>query len=468
MNNPTAGLFVVAFLMVAAKSEGFTNTEVGKNMFFSKTKMFLAAGLLLAMVLTDTASAAFDGRFFKPYQPGQFGGSRRSPDGIYGAVEMLYWRLDPPKYLDQMNVSMNVSETPADFRFGTRITFGNRSKHYGWRFTGTGVSGLGGTIQQTASWNWNDSGEFIHPVTGDPTPLLWMNLTNDYREFSSRTNLLDLDLSGTYRTHPLKWGELEFFAGAKYRDVDDKLSFTTVSNYDPNGENATMYAYRFLDETLVFEAMPRWLLEDVVAIENPDWLSLAQAWQQLWEDWLNFLQDFDGQSLPPLGMDIGIDRIWQARNRMVGPNLGFNVSRRNSRWTFGTGASVFLGVNNQSYTFYESGVADFVTTDPSSLTFGDLNALKILQGTLVPGTTYIKQRRTVFSPGVNLQVSAKWQWTDAIGVCVGFDSTIMSNVARGSHMELVADPGGGYAIRLKSKGDVVTLYGISLGLDIRR
>ena len=121
-------------------------------MFLSRTKMFLAAGLLLAMVLSDTTSAVFDGRFFKPYQPGQFGGNRRSPDGVYAAVEMLYWKVDDLRgniFRQGHNQNLNTSKIPSDFRLGTRITFGNRSKHHGWRFTGYGGSGFGGSFEQS-------------------------------------------------------------------------------------------------------------------------------------------------------------------------------------------------------------------------------------------------------------------------------------------------------------------------------
>ena len=113
------------------------------------------------------------------------------------------------------------------------------------------------------------------------------------------------------------------------------------------------------------------------------------------------------------------------------------------------------------------------------------------------GTSQWSRNRTVFSPGAGFQFSAKWQWTDAVGIKVGIDANIMSNVARGGtlvakstyHTEVtpmfIRAPNKPSAweftdhnvtrtrneevdFSLRSKGETIILYGISLGLEVRR
>ena len=425
--------------------------KVGKNMSFSKTKMFLAGALWLAMTLivVDTAPA-WDGRLWKPYQPEQFGGQRRSPDGVYGAVEMLWWKLDAPR-----NVSpyMAVTELPSDFQLGTRITLGNRRGHHGWRFTGYGLSGLGGSITEESggTGNWLTDIGFVPPGGLPPLPppafLNWYTHyeTNSFleagrNEYGYQTRIVDLDLAYTYRPHPFKWGELDFFAGVKYRDINDKLLYLQSDN---------TYSY-----TYMFTPLP--------------WTTPAPA-------------------SPPDGI-IGSTFATTTRstekevtNRIVGPSLGFDLTRRNLRWTFGAGASVFLGINNQSFRFNQVTVQGVLADSAASfanLTISDLITYRaitppIVWPNLVPTPNQLhKQHRTVFSPGVSLQLSAKWHWTDAVGIKVGFDSTIMDNIARGSTLvETPLPPLPGlpaFAYALRDRGDTVILFGFNIGLEVRR
>jgi len=445
---------------------------------------------LLAMALTmaATASAQWDGRLWKPYQSEQFGGSRRSADGLYGSVEAIYWKLDGPKNLAEWNTgaligmgdgeqfqlagSLEAEAVPSpNFNLGTRFTLGYQQGHHGWRFTGCGLSGCGSGVAMSTRVGWSEQGDYLYDFMGTgENEWTWINIRSyvgrdregkDYGiSCEYQTRLFDLDLAWTYRTHPFKWGELEFFAGAKYWDLNDKLSFA---------DEGMWFFYNFSTDTL-WEGTSRYDY-DVIDI-------LA----------------YNG--VIPLEMEISSRQIREATNRMVGPNLGFNLTRRNSRWTFGAAPSVFLGVNNQTFTFNEYGTSRFneviaaanttvgdigyvYNSMASSFSVGELLNLKQARSLLkLPVTYYHKQHRTVFSPGVSLQLSAKWQWTDAVGIKVSFDSTVMQNVARGS--DLVATPvqyeqtpgvwvnTGKYDFSYHSKGDTVILYGISIGLEMKR
>ena len=192
---------------------------------------------------------------------------------------------------------------------------------------------------------------------------------------------------------------------------------------------------------------------------------------------------------------------------MVGPNLGFDLTRRNNRWTFGTGASIFLGVNNQSFFYHDRTHVNFTEGLESnsnnnswwSYVTSNVRTLYGVSDVLdsdIRNTTRWYRNRTVFSPGAGFQFSAKWQWTDAIGIKVGIDTNIMSNIARGSDLvakatytEEVApmftrDANTGQweftdhnvsrkrdekvDFSLRSRGETLILYGISIGLEMRR
>ena len=473
-------------------------------MSFSKTKTFLVGGLLLAMtlIIADTAPA-WDGRLWKPYQPEQFGGSRRPKDGVYGSVEAIWWRIDPPGNTDSvlrelkevgLATTMDASAIPAEFALGGRFALGNRRGHHGWRFTGYSISGLGGAVthgdpidvsrqgRNTIVYRWpsglND-GKYYR-IDDD-----WMDIRAK-RElvYRSRTNITDLDLAWTYRAHPFSWGELEFFVGAKYRDVNDGLFFS---------DKATSYLY----ESFVWDLGRKYNGDSRLNWSGYELARIPSG------DTVRNLESSSGDLTPSISENTHyVDR--EARNRMVGPNLGFELTRRNRRWTFGAVPSLFLGVNNQSFTFFEhyfdralsqadvallqgqTGGADWSNLSLDSLvalrnTFAGTNT--DAEGETPRVTTRYNRHRAVFTPGVGLQLSAKWQWTDAIGIKVSFDSAIMDNVARGS--DLVATPRfidgpinddtgeaskvrDGYDFGLRSRGAVVTLYGISIGLEMRR
>jgi len=469
-------------------------------MAFSKTKMFWTTGLLLAVVLTatGTAYAQWDGRLWKPYQPEQFGGSRRSADGIYGSVEAIYWKVNNLTNVDFSTKVIAFTEMESDFRLGTRITFGNRRGHHGWRASGYGI-GFDSSIMQTDNWDWSRSDSysksFTYPrveevIDGVTIPQYdvvrkytyeWVDAKSTIAHSNFQATICNLDLAYTYRVHPFSWGELELFAGGKYLEFSENLHFL-------NGGDHYVYVYG-------------------IWAKSPDYY---YPYDDL---------GFSTKSIEPLVVGLENHQILQAKNRMVGPNFGFDLSRRNNRWTFAIMPSIFLGVNNQSFTFEEHGKVtgslsnedmssdeyfqDILKSyikgplDVSELTFAQLEALSVMErelyGDLTKGATLYKRHRTVFSPGIGLQMSAKWQWTDAIGIKFGFDATVIDNVARSTtlvatpnmievdaidanHKPIIGADGekiteerrNGFNFSLRSKGETVVLYGISIGLEMRR
>ena len=356
-----------------------------------------------------------------------------------------------------------------DFQTGTRVIFGYRTGHHGWRFTGYGISDIQGSVVQNESVDWNRSGEYLRPQFFWVEQWMWMDILARSLQYKSSTTIHNLELAWTYRAHSLKWGELELFVGANYREINDRLSMYDKGDHKIVTAELSGISWVWGGDT------------DVITTSNT---------------------------------------TWQVKNRMVGPNIGFDLTRRNRRWTFGGEASVFLGVNNQSFSFHDGtqmGSSSAIINTSSqpggaenggNTGSGSADAERILRASsalsaYMRGTTNFQRYRTVFSPGVGLQLSAKWQWTDAVGIKVGFDTNIMSNVARGGDLiaessftetatplfrfnEAAADGSGNVVgweyvganyertrnskadFSLRSKDETMVLYGITIGLEFRR
>lgn len=487
-------------------------------------------GVLLAVLLAVTSSAmALDGmRLWKPYQPESFGGGRRSNDGVYGSIEAILWKVDGPhgvaQYvpdsdrkvttetpaanggvatsttlwklngdLERFSLGLHTNYLDSNFRTGTRLVVGNRRGHHGWKFSGYGLSGLGGTLSSSDGLDWSEGGDIHDPIILNPGGTSsastsgglqvssyssgeirmysqWLNIKEKRVSVNSKTNLINLDLAYTYRAHPFKWGNLEFEAGAKYFDFYDKLRF------QDEGRNNV---YRYMNwEGIVFGS------------DSDDGEAVVYYGDDSGNLVVSDITDIDmDDDLEPLELSITNYNARNVRNRMLGPNIGFNFTRQNQRWTFGAGANFFAGINNQSFLFNEYSTVSFSEVDddnndnntgsiPDEISRRQLLALQLLgekSGGLLSKTVY-HRNRTVFSPGVALQFSAKWQWTDAVGIRAGFDSTIFDHVARGSDLQItriIRDSGGAnessrYEYGLRSKGGTAIMYGVNLGLEFQR
>ncbi|MDR2755677.1 MAG: BBP7 family outer membrane beta-barrel protein [Planctomycetaceae bacterium] len=506
-----------------------------------KLKSFLT-GLLLAIIWATTSSVpALEGmRLWAPYQPESFGGNRRGNDGFYASLEGIFWKVDGPKSIPigytnpdgssgsrwaydgnktflQTN-SMNTSNLSADFTLGTRLEVGNRRGHHGWLFSGYGLSDCGGSFNSengsivikdpenlttyaiygsTMGFNevWQKDGTFkLYPRSDQPPtlsladgipqtpiynvgylwawfPIQWSDPWLEGRlapvplnfaraSVSNSVDIMSLELMYTYRTHPFKWGDMEFFAGARYWDFDDKMTFLGQGYEDPyyssdpfeddNSNNNNNNNNNNNDSNYGQPGM-----------SNSNSLG---AWTVLADTKIT----------------------GQVRNRIIGPQFGVKLQRRNARWTFGAEGRFMAGINNQSQTVSGFLGSNFInpelvpqiggSTTGSTGTTGVSSTVQD-HGVLpyVPigihhntQTFHHHQNKTYFSPGFELQLSAKWQWTDAVGVKVGFNSTIFDNIGRGAEVVEYKIQENGQLFGLKVSKTAVITYGVNFGLDIRR
>ena len=425
----------------AAKGEGFTYTEVGKNMSFSKTKMFLAAGLLLAMTLTFVGSAsAWDGRLWKPYQPEQFGGHRRSADGLYGGIEGIYWRLSRPSstwvgytnsdgsnaqrlvyngndVLYQTN-SMNMVAADSDFQLGTRVEFGHIRGHHGWLFSGYGLPSQSISFSQRdatmvikdpeniysqafhgSAIGWSQVLRGIDPVTNMP---IW----EIYNHEMPTGNPVMMDgiphvhipntgyLWGWY---PRSWADP--WSQGQLAPVPLTFARATVTARTSLSSVELMYTYRphpfKWGEMQLLTGARYWGMDDEMTF-------IGQGFDQT----IFYTTGGSGVNAPgtsntnnnnntienpnpgpgisdnsgPLTV-LATSRIsGRVNNHIGGPQFGFKLHRRNQRWTFGTEFRFMAGINSQSQTV--SGTIGDGGIDPSNVF--DSPILQVQQSSMKP------------------------------------------------------------------------------------
>jgi hypothetical protein len=497
-----------------------------------KLKSFLTGLLLAIMLATTSPVSALEGmRLWAPYQPESFGGGRRSNDGFFVEIDAIFWKVDGPKSIPigytnpdgssgsrwvydgsktflQIN-SMNTNNLGVDFTLGTRLEVGNRRGHHGWLFSGYGLSDCGGSFNAEngsividdpenlttyaiyaaeIGFNeiWQKDGTFKNiPMPTDVTTLLdasdefqqvpkvpirnvgylwawfpfqWgdqlegrlapVPLTFARANVTNSVDIMSLELVYSYRAHPFKWGDMEFWTGARYWDFDDKMTFLGQGYEDPYYDSDI-----FEDD------------DDNSGDDN----NSGQPGMS------------NSNSLGAWTVLADTKITGRVRNRIVGPQFGVKFQRRNARWTFGAEGRFMAGINNQSQTVSGYIGSNFINPELVPQIGGGTgdggNALLQEHGVLpyIPigihhsaQTFHHHRNKTHFSPGFELQLSAKWQWTDAVGIKLGFNSTIFDNIGRGAEVIEYKIQENGQVFGLKVSKTAVITYGVNFGLDIRR
>jgi len=113
----------------------------------------------------------------------------------------------------------------------------------------------------------------------------------------------------------------------------------------------------------------------------------------------------------------------RADNHIVGPQVGARWSKKRGRWTLSAEGRFFAGYNNQN--IRQNGELGTNLTPPGGT--GELLAM---------GPSPFNHRRYFdeFSPGAELRVEAKWQWTKAISFGAGWTGFYLDGIARPSNM----------------------------------
>jgi hypothetical protein len=421
-----------------------------------KLKSFLT-GLLLAIILATTSPVSAEGcRLWAPYQPESFGGSRRNNDGLYATLAGIYWKID--------GFGSDYS-----YRSATKVEVGNVRGHHGW------MVGWQGILQGSYSeYNNRDIGDVPIPFlklkntlpdiqtyqTYKMVESTWVpdNTAKSFPEVPfyddrtnmpgesgyyfdrsedtifSRTTFMDIDLLYNYRIHPLSWGTIDLFVGSQFTQFDSKYTYATFEKYD-------YYYY-----TISSEEPDR---VDATITDMGDYRGDDDYYLLLSHVWKVHPDTINGDDDDSNNYNIKFEErhnSWRVINRIVGPKLGVRLQRRNQRWTFGAECYITTGINTQS----------------RFLNYFDFSGN-------APQLVNHRLNKTVFSTITDFRVTARWQWTDAVGIFVGFNTIRSTGIGRSidftSSINSTSE-----AIRngtAKSKHNVM-MYGLSIGFDVRR
>jgi hypothetical protein len=458
----------------------------------NRTKTLLATWLVAFLAAVPALGQGLeDGQFFAPAELGGYGGGPRPSEGAFFRFDGLWWwrsRADtttvgsqgntqgedgvvlypqavfqwndanddgevdlnemsirPPTKVVQGN-SVDTGVLRATDDGGQRYEFGYVSGHHGWL---ANVIRLNDNTQ--TFWANNANVVFQDPPFGSPpqrrvTGIIdeWLELppVNDpiwsdphVRELvtddgDSRMVYIDdlpivfdelmarnvietwgTELNYMYRMHPCRRGGiLELFLGARYLEFDEKFNVQALGmRQDPEDEE-----------------------------ERIPYASLA-------------------------------DSFWNTKveNHIVGPQVGFRWFRQTGRLTWSTEARGFFGCNYQNYS--QQGVLGS-ELDPVTATqyipadAGEGLPIPVLN---MPRSQFSSGRHDeVWSPGAELRVDLKYQFTRAFSAQVGWTGFWIDGVARASTSINYEVPYMG--LDLSNNEQSLFMHGFNFGFEFNR
>ena len=296
-------------------------------------------------------------------------------------------------------------------------------------------SSLGGRQSITGiGYLW---GYFAHDYTGDdgnlyagpgvlaPVPI-WFADVN----INVRSTHRSAELMYTYRTHPFTWGGMEFLAGARYWDFDDRFGFLGIGPGSASDPPVTGAVGNNVDEN------------------GP----------------ISVLAD----------MTINARGI----NRVFGPQVGLKLSRSNARWTFGAEGRLAAGINTQTLktegnigTNYDFNGSNGDRTNAEGHGSDSSVPRWMPIGMQFSNTNFgHKKHTTVFAPMGEIRLSADWQWTEAVSFFGAIDGMTAGGIARAVRVTdyVVKSDGTIFGIRGSDRNATVAVYGGEFGFKIRR
>jgi len=225
------------------------------------------------------------------------------------------------------------------------------------------------------------------------------------------------ELMYTYRPHPFTWGSMEFLAGARYWDFDDKFGFSGANVI--TGMAGDIYS----------------TADAVIGIP---------------------VRAFEGMVINARG-----------ENRVFGPQFGIKMHRHNARWTFGAEGRFTAGINAQTVRTQGSILPHRLYTP---LGFASDTATNVLANRAGDTSFGHRQNKTYFSPVLEGRLSADWQWTNAVSFFGAVNGMFADNIARGYRITdyVVRSDGTIFGIRGNDRNTHVFVYGVEAGIRINR
>ena len=402
-------------------------------MSLSRTKTLLAAWTLVLVAAVPVLGAhpvgIDDLQLFAPADMSKYGGGYRANEGFFFSFDMMVmWPSKPDQGLIGDPTTRRVVITPqnpdldddgffdpgflpdkviesstlstgilnAEEVSGQRYDFGFIEGHHGWLGSILNVRPQTQTIVGTdAHVVFVDapygspppadmsSGHLAGPIWValdpplDPDGPLWIDdLPVKFDDLEARYKITTwgTELSYMYRMHPFRCGGiLEWFAGARYLEIDDRFS--------------------------------------------------VDARERIAE----------GDDAPPENIPHGLGDSWwdnRVENHIVGPQVGLRWYRKASRWTWSTEARFFSGFNQQNIK-QQGLLGEHVNSQGVTDAALDGDQEGVLKYSRMAASAFTHDRRFhEWSPAAELRLDLKYQLTRSVSAGVGWTGIWIDGIAR--------------------------------------
>jgi len=390
-------------------------------------------GLLLLTALPAWGQGLRGMQLFSPAEVTPYDHHNGLPanEGFYFGWDTLTWHISRPETAvigntrqqsrivydvgDDVNSwtqtnTMDTSALLSTAKGGDRLEFGRMFEHYGWSFSAFALksqtqwfmgSDIGIVFADDPTWGVPSGGRLEGPViTGGinrPLPVIF-----DYVTVQDKVRTWNVELMGVMRSNQIFFGGYwEFMAGGRYMEVQD--TFTVEGTTKNTGTAANDRVRNILGESF-------------------------------WDT--------------------------DARNNLIGPQLGVRWFRQRGRWILSSEARFFAAFNNQS--IRQQGVLGTNLLMPQNTrTLGEPSRM-------APTQFSHELFQTDFCPSAEIRVEAKYQLARSFTIRAGWTGMWMDQIARPSGMvEYTLAKDSVMGIRGDDLQDLI-INGFTIGLDVNR
>ena len=462
----------------------------------NRTHPSLLAGLLVFLVAFPALGDDLrDLQLWAPAETGPYGNGPQPPEGFFFTLDQMFWHITKPatQVIGKAGATRQVYGQPA---YGSNVVpEGVQGNTHNTGMIGAGgISGsqrfeIGRVIDR---WGWFVSAYSLHcqhqeavmdhasvvfedpeygvnnrrylqgyflldPLVTPPTVTPQMyNLPVDFETLvvTNRTKMWNVELNAMHRTKQLHGGGfLEFFAGARYMEINDQYMVEGISarELSPGERGVNRNGTGWVIDT------PDYRSDDDDDDDDDD------SSTELYDDYGYRIND-RGERLGFATGALG-DSLWdtEADNHVVGPQIGMRWFRQTGRWRLSGEGRFFAGINNQSvrqtgYLGSELNGSVLVTGMPAGV-----NPL---------GFSHYATE-VEFSPAWEVRLDLHYQFTRAVSVKAGWTGFWIDSIARGSALVdyNIHDPDNNYAtMGIDMTGNRQTLFahGFNIGIEVNR
>jgi hypothetical protein len=372
-----------------------------------------------------------DMQFFAPAEFSDYGGPRRANEGFFFSFDGLGWAISAPQVTTIGQPSEHGREVwygpdPADsatqnnthdtsilgamFVTGQRWEGGFVEGHQGLLFSAfrlnSQTQNIGTShmdmVFEDEEWGGADYHHLDGYVDDAQQVIKALPVTFASTSIRNRVQTWGVELSYLLRSSQLHGGGyFECFLGARYLEFNDQFTLDAYGDLVPvtiSGEDVT----------------------GIIVTDDPDTAAAAD----------------DHIYIGTLA-----NSFWRqdAKNHIVGPQIGARWFRYYGRWMLSTEGRFFAGYNSQ--TLYQTGEVgselDYVENEPAlpgrvPVNYGQSAAHVPLS---LNATSFThQQHENEWSPGVELRVDLEWQWTRNVAIGAGWSGMWMDGIARASNL----------------------------------